>query len=515
MLPASVVDDPGEAAAHAPFVHISLDGSEPRVSGQPAFATGHRILRGPGLPDDGAYGGWTWTGSELLIEHDPFGLLPLYEWRTSQSIAISTSPLKLLALGAPGTLDDSALAVFLRMGFMVGADTPFEAIRAVAPGAGRWPNGPASTGYDHPAAHALTRDQAIDGFIELFRDAVHRRLPGAGEFALPLSGGRDSRHVLFELLRQGARPRYCVTIPRCPPTPPEDERIAAAVTTAAGVPHLVLPQAASRFAAEHRKNWATGLCADEHAWFVAMIDQLEGHAALVYDGLGGSLSVASRFVSPDNLRMMRQGRTDEVADRLLTLSASYTEDILEQIERRSTLRSSRERAVARLSKELARHASAPDPFRSFHFWSRLRRELALVPCGLMQQIPVVQTPLVDYDLVRLLASIPPEIISTDLSRSDKSFHSEALRLAYPQFADLPFEDKSAPRQDAGPVRVRFARETARFLLPRLRRAGHAPAYFAPRLLAALGSRRYAASHPWLPGLALYLFQLDVAARFRA
>jgi hypothetical protein len=121
----------------------------------------------------------------------------------------------------------------------------------------------------------------------------------------------------------------------------------------------------------------------------------------------------------------------------------------------------------------------------------------------------------DYDLVRLLASIPPEIISTDLSRSDKSFHSEALRLAYPRFADLPFEDKSAPRQDAGPGRVRFARETARYLLPRLRRAGYAPAYFAPRLLAALGSRRYAASHPWLPGLALYLFQLDVAARFRA
>ncbi len=520
MLPTSVVDDPADAVADAPYIHVSLGGPEPRVNGQSTFSTGVRIFRGLDLPDDGAYASWTWRDGELLIDHDPFGLLPLYEWRTPLSIAISTSPLKLLTLGAPADMDHGAVAVFLRMGFMLSGDTPFESVRAVAPGRQRWHGDPTPrvAGYDHPRAQALTRPQALDGFIELFREAVRRRLPADPEFVVPLSGGRDSRHILFELLRQGARPRYCVTVPRCPPTPHEDERIAEAITQSTGVAHLLLAQAESRFEAEHRKNWATGLCADEHAWFVEMIDQLERRgAASVYDGLGGSLSVASRFVSPDNLRMLRQGRTDEVADRLLTLSASYTEDVLAGIERQSSLRLSRERAVARLSAELALHASAADPFRSFHLWSRMRRELALVPCGLMQRIPVVHTPLMDYDLVRLMASIPPEVISPELSPADKSFHSDALRLAYPEWADLPFEDKKAPRRNAAANRAHFARDTARYVLPRLTRAGGAAAsrYLAPRLLCALGSRRFAATRPWLPGLSLYLFQLDAAARLRA
>jgi hypothetical protein len=520
MLPTSVVDDPADALADAPYVHVTLRGSEPRVNGQPAFSTGIRIFRGVDLPDDGAYAAWTWHDGDLLIDHDPFGLLPLYEWRTSDSIALSTSPLKLLALGAPASLDHGALAVFLRMGFMLASDTPFESVRAVAPGRQRWSGNLAAqvTGYDHPRAQALTRAQALDGFIELFREAVRRRLPVDPEFVVPLSGGRDSRHILYELLRQGARPRYCVTIPRCPPTPPEDERVAATIAEATGVAHLLLSRSDSRFEAEHRKNWATGLCSDEHAWFVEMIDQLEVRGATTaYDGLGGSLSVASRFISPDNLRMLRQGRTDEVADRLLTLSACYTEDVLAGIQKRSSLRLSRERAVARLSAELVLHASAADPFRSFHLWSRMRRELALVPCGLMQRIPVVHTPLMDYELVRLLASVPAEVITPELSPADKSFHSDALRLAYPEWASLPFEDKKAPRQNAASNRVRFARETARYIVPRLRRAGPAAAarYLAPRLLCALGSERFAATRPWLPGLALYLFQLDVAARLRA
>lgn len=34
----------------------------------------------------------------------------------------------------------------------------------------------------------------MDGYIELFRQAVERRLSG-GSAALPLSGGSDSRHI--------------------------------------------------------------------------------------------------------------------------------------------------------------------------------------------------------------------------------------------------------------------------------------------------------------------------------
>jgi len=46
---------------------------------------------------------------------------------------------------------------------------------------------------------------------------VQRRLPAGDERVIvPLSGGRDSRHVLFELVAQRCRPIETVTIHHYP-----------------------------------------------------------------------------------------------------------------------------------------------------------------------------------------------------------------------------------------------------------------------------------------------------------
>jgi asparagine synthase (glutamine-hydrolysing) len=516
MHPASIIDDPLDAFRDAPFVYVRVRNGQADAEGRLNFSAGRRVPRSGGGLDNGAYAQWSWQAGTLEVEHDPFGLMPLYEWRTPHSIALSPSVLKLVTLGAPVDLDCDAMAVFLRMGFMLANDTPFVAIRAVPPGNTRWSPGaaPNDTAYAHPLPERLSRDAALDAFIDLFRLSVGRRLPDDGGVVVPLSGGRDSRHILFELVRHGVHPRFCATIRRYPPAPPEDPRVAALAARAAGVPHLLLDQPGSRFAAEHRKNLATDFCADEHAWFVAMIDRLEREATTTYDGLGGSLSVASRFLSAEHLALFRRGRSTELAVRILEQSGLYSEEVLQALigrTRRGGL--SREAAVARLARELGRHAEAPDPPRAFHFWSRLRRELALVPCGLMSRVPTVHLPLMDYDLVSLLASLPPEIVAPSLSRSDKSFHTDAIRRAYPQWADVPFEDKTTPRTSTSGHGARFSRETARYLLPRLGRRGTLldRRYLAPRLMYSLANARFAASHAWLASLALYLFQLERVA----
>jgi hypothetical protein len=117
----------------------------------------------------------------------------------------------------------------------------------------------------------------------------------------------------------------------------------------------------------------------------------------------------------------------------------------------------------------------------------------------------------DRELAAFLLALPPELISPQLSRSDKSFHSEAIRRRYPKVAHIPFEDDDAPHTDAASHNHQFGIEVAGYLLgrPRSFRLMRSPYVFS-RLAFTLVSRRYAESGRWLAATALYLAQLESA-----
>jgi hypothetical protein len=246
-----------------------------------------------------------------------------------------------------------------------------------------------------------------------------------------------------------------------------------------------------------------------------MVDQLAGKTRTLYDGLGGALSVPNRFLSREALALFEAGRMRELATRLLNSLSRSDEPFLMRVIRtpfRDAL--SFDRAVARFADELELHRGAADPIKSFNFWNRIRRELALVPYGMIRDVPTVYSPYLDHDLYDFLSSLPPEVMSPELSASDKSFHSAAVLRGYPRFAHIPFEDKAAPKRDARAHDGRFAADAARFLLPRLGAGTRLlnRGYVAPRLLYGLARRRYREASSWLPSLAVYLFQLDSVAR---
>jgi hypothetical protein len=475
---------------------------------------GHRISRADGS-HDGIFAEWRWDGRRLTVRNDRYGFQPLFYFCAASEIAVSTSILALLAAGAPADLDEDALAVFLRLGFFVGNDTPFRSIRVVPPDAQFvWEDGQLKVDgrYWHGRPQRLTRDAALDAYIALFRQAIARRPPNDDNFVVPLSGGRDSRHILLELCDRGWRPRYAVTIPRYPPRAGEDERVAALLARATGVPHLLLDQRADRLESEWRKNWQTHLCADEHAWYLPMIDHLESDVTTVYDGMGGALSVAGRFLSADNIRRFDAGHFDQLADVLLDGFGRMTERFLARmLSPRYRITMGRDRARQRLAADLVRHADAPDPTKSFNFWNRTRREIALVTGALMNRIPTVYSPYLDHDLYELLSSLPPSLVSPDLSSPDKSFHSDAITRAYPRYAHIPFEDSHAPPIDARSHDGRFGSAVARHLLERRRRFTLLNnGYVWPRVGLSAIKPQYAGRRPWLAGILLYLSQLEDA-----
>jgi len=499
---------------HVPFLWMSR-------------ATGHNRIRGSvacRLSTDSVdhFVEWTFTRDTLVVRNDAFGLIPLFVYMRGDEIAVSPSLQKLLCEGAVADLDEAALAVFLRLGFFVGEDTPFRHIRALPPGATFvWREGlleRSERGSYVVPRRTIVRDEAIDQAIELTRHAVGRRMPIDDDVAVPLSGGRDSRHLLLELVRRGCRPKFAVTVPRYPPNAGEDQRVAPAVAAAVGIPHAIAIPTDRPAVAEARKNVETHFCTDEHAWFYGMLDYVRGRAATVYEGIGGSLWKVGWLPQRDVREAWAAGHTEQVAERVLEKLQPIPDAVLEDLAPPG-VDFSRGLARQRLAQELERHAAAPDPGKSFHFWNRLRRELALVPCAMMRSFAAVHTPLVDRDLTEFLLSLEPEIVSPALSRSDKGFHSEAIVRGYPKFAHLPFESAAATRRDPSAHYRDFAAAVARHLLAAWtgRRHGRQrpfrwmrSSYVLPRLAYMLVNREYAESTRWLPRAALYLRQLEEA-----
>jgi len=487
-----------------PFFRAAIAGNRYEIAGTPSLALGHKLEPARIPIPDGIFAEWSWDGRRLTVRNDRYGFYPLYYFSRPGEICVSPSIPELLAQGAPAELDEAGLAVFLRLGFFIGEDTPFKAIRALPPAAKfEWREGhlQVAGAYAWGKRQSLKRSEAVDAYISLFRTAIRRRLPSREDFAVPISGGRDSRHILLELCAAGYRPQFCVTIPRFPPAEHEDVVVATALTRALGLRHVVLRQPRSHLRAEFRKNCQTSFCADEHAWLVALVDYLRGRASIVYEGIGGGILSESKSqeLDPEDAEralLFNSARFSDLARLLLGRKEAGLARFLHSHQYR---RLGHDLGVDRLVAELEKHADAPNPWRSFLFWNRLRREVALSPYSMMTRAAQVYTPYLDHDLYDLLTSLPATMLL--------EFHTETIRKAHPRFASIPFAQRRPPasvdRRHARLLALELGWYTARQTQSPLVRTST----LLPRLLLGVLHGDYArimrAVHPLVP----YLLQL--------
>ena len=392
---------------------------------------------------------WEWNGERLLVENDRCGVLPLFWSESSGQIAVSTSIDALLDAGISRRLDDGALAVFLRTGFFVGEDTPFEAIRALPPSARLvWSRGGASleSTWSTPAPTDASRHEIVDRFGETVARVVAAHAAASDRpAAVLLSGGHDSRHILFALNEAGMLPRECVTVEPYPPSGAEDVAIARHVAASIGVDHVLVPQRTDRVAAEHQKNALTDCCSDEHVQFLPLRDYFARRDDLVFDGLAGDVLSQSQRLDPDLHRLFAFARFDDAADLVLGDRASIEPALQGLLTRHAMTRFPRGAAVARVRAEAAKHAGAANPIASFYFFSRMRREIALAPYALLD-VAAVSTPFLDEGIVDLLLSVPFEVAR------DRRLHTDTMQRRYRELAQIPFAGKQ-PGRDV-PARVR-------------------------------------------------------------
>lgn len=432
---------PSSPGVSKPYFHVRATTAGIDATGAAECRLGHRLDRDDGQGADGVFASWRWDGRSLSLEGDRYGCYPLYYFGDGTEICVSSSLERLLAQGAPLEIDEPAVAVFLRFGFFVGEDTPFKAIRALPPGARlAWSPGQLDLHGGRPAVAPAnpSRDVATDEYIGRFRAAMERRRPPDEPYILPLSGGRDSRHILLELSRMGCPPGLCLTTFRYPPTSPEDEVIAPQLAEALNLPHRFYVDREARFRRESAANLEQNLCADEGAWVWGLYSYLKERAAVIYDGLAGDILSAGQYLTRTGLALAEGGRLEELA---LHLIAEWHKDVdldafLSPAQRR---RFSRERAVARIVRELGAHRDAANPIASFYFFNRTRREMVLPAALVLEGLDALHFPYLDRDVCDFLLSLPPGLTF------GQDFHSETIVRAFPEYAHIPFERKDAPR----------------------------------------------------------------------
>jgi hypothetical protein len=418
-----------------PYIHLRRIDGEVKVRGTATHFEGDDTDSDSFTenPSRGVFVFWSWSANRLTVRNDRYGFYPLFYFVRRDEIAVSTSILKLLALGASPEFDVAGLAVFLRTGSFVGERTPFKEIHAFPPNAvaewedGRWA---LSGGPRLPQLQALTFDQAVDGYISLFRAAIRKRVRSGERVALPLSGGRDSRHILLELCQAGHRPNFCMTVEVHPPRSNADVGIAKTLAAAVNIEHFVVRQPRSQLKQELHKNSITEFLAEHPAWALAIEAFLRNKADVSFHGIAGDL-LSGNFMTPALLKSYELGMIDDCARRHLDIHNN--EVVLEScLEPHAYQTFNRQLALENIYEQVKVTERAPAPSALHYFWTRTRRNISLMPFRILNRSIEIRAPYLDYDLYDFLASLPPSF------QMENDLHTSVIQRAFPEYKDIGY-----------------------------------------------------------------------------
>ena len=113
---------------------MALEADGPRVAGTLSQSLGQVNLPESLQTGKDVFAEWSWDGNTVIVRNCRLGFFPIFFYATKREFGVSPSVDRLLECGALADLDDYAMAMFLRLGFLVGEDTVLRAIRMVPPG---------------------------------------------------------------------------------------------------------------------------------------------------------------------------------------------------------------------------------------------------------------------------------------------------------------------------------------------------------------------------------------------
>ena len=434
-MPATVAD--GLARAHHCSLRVRKENTTVSAEGRTTHGVGHdpRLAASGGGISCSLQAGWSLADGRLTVFADRLGIIPIYYQVGDREIAVSDSLENLARLSTNLEIDLFEVYAFLKFGVYLGSATPLAGVRRLRPAETLvWEDGRVTHVQPAPnlAPYEGTRREAIAEVNRIFAEAVRRRIHNHLRQIVPLSGGRDSRHILLELTRQRAQGLQAVTV-RYMRDYHEDVRVGSLLARALSVPHVVL-------ANDHRHHFrhlAEQISANQfettfHGWMRAMTARFPGRDWVFFDGLAGDAllnSAYARVLPAGMFESVQSGDVERMAD---TFAGNF--DPPKYLRRLPDPRSFARKLKSRLIDEISRHKDAPDVMRRFMFEHRTRRATSIGPIATFGRSGQVCLPYLDEDLVNF---------AYRLSASEywrPGLHDEAIAHQYPEFSHIPFEN---------------------------------------------------------------------------
>jgi hypothetical protein len=398
---------------------------------------------------------WSLDGDVLRIESDAFGYQPLFHWTGEvdgeHRIIVGTSPIAVVAAGAPGEPDREELGLWCRVGLCLGERTLFKHVRLVPRGSVlSWSKGRLEqTGAGMPVVPASIRsvEEWVQGYCDLFRQAMRRRAPIGERFAMPLSGGRDSRMMLLDALELGHRPAACVTLSGGPRSNHPDAVIARMLAGRHGLPLHEVAARSPWIESETRKHVLGGLLVLEHTWMMPLWDTLRASFGCWYDGLGCGAITRGDLCKASCLAKYKAGAWSDLTREFASYALGVSDARLTELAGIAPwIEPSFESATALVAEEFRRFEGAANPLTAMSFTNWGGRAISLNPYMLCATVRAIHTPFMDRDLVAFLLGYPIErALENDLQ-------TDAVRRMHPKEADVPFDkDLPKPKKTRKPI----------------------------------------------------------------
>lgn len=390
----------------------------------------HRIEADIGVGGPSLECGWRCANGVLEAFADRLGFVPMFYWTEGPRFILSDSIVQLAGRLPQARFDDQAVAAYLQLGYYVGDTTLLAGVRVLPPASNLVWNGQLTIrdGVDFSrSAFPGTRSEAVEEYDRLFAKAVAERV-SSRIGRITLSGGRDSRHILLELHRQGCLPCAAVTLRRRNST---DHQVASELARRVNIDCIVAGDVLDPFVVESTKNRLNFFMADENGWYLPLLDHLDGQ---VFDGLAGDVLSNGLYFEVDVADLIDRGEIEEAARLFVLKHGGY----LSYLSRKAQTRFNADLAHDLIAGEFARHRDAPNPVQSFVFWNRTRREIALLPIGMARTKVDPLLPYTDRELLAFLLSLPYREFGAP------GFHDEVINKVYPSFADVGYATKIKP-----------------------------------------------------------------------
>ncbi|MDP4528130.1 hypothetical protein Q3O59_03680 [Alkalimonas delamerensis] len=438
------------------------------LEGEPEGFYGYQLAGD--TPDDGAFVRWSLKQGRFELSADRLGLYPLYYVEMDAQLVISNS-LALLAERFPLETDAEAVGLFLRLGFYLGSDTAFLGVKRAE---GQLRVQLDDTGLTiesrRPELKRMSQPFSAARYQQLFAGALAKLRGAQLPLYVPLTGGKDSRHILLTASSLGLPIKESYTTRVLSPHSNDDVTIARELCQRLQVPHRVLDSEQRLHNAEQQKNIRTSFETYDHFWINQVGQYMtQKTPGLVLDGFGGDVLSQSKVVTPQMHRCYQQGDWAALA-ALIAPMDPYFEAYFQA---RPEFLVSPERLQARLQAELEKFADEVIPVKSFYFWNRSRRAIAISSFRQLNGNSQAFFPYMQAELFDFLRALPEDLYFS------QQFHANCIAQAFPEFADIPFASNKA-RGDA-----LAGRRTLFNVLALMREIAQADFIAAPMRLRAL------------------------------